>query len=140
MIYLFYILGLSSACLSFLLQHKAKINVVLASALPSFCLALVFHFFPIPDENLILAVIFTASFVGMSAQNFKLHEIALGGLISTALLLNMPDLFKGLGGGMGTSAFIGVMLTFGLENCMKNWSKLKIQTKKAIPKDSLNLL
>lgn len=125
MIYLFYILGLSSACLSFLLQHRAKMNVVLASALPSFCLALVFHFFPIPDANLILAVIFTASFVGMSAQNFKLHEIALGGLISTALLLNMPDLFKGLGGGMGTSAFIGIMLTFGLRKLYEKLVKTK---------------
>lgn len=125
MIYLFYILGLSSACLSFLLQHKAKINVVLASALPSFCLALVFHFFPVSDANLILAVSFTASFVGMSAQNFKLHEIALGGLISTALLLNMPELFKGLGGGMGTSAFIGVMLTFGLRKLYEKLVKTK---------------
>ncbi|MDX1445973.1 hypothetical protein [Lishizhenia sp.] len=114
MMVLFYFIGMSSAALTFVLQHKVKMNVVLASALPSFCLALLFYFMEVKEENLWLAIVFTASFVGMSATNFKLHEIILGGAISTALLLNMPEVNRGLGGGMGTSAFIAVLLTFGL--------------------------
>lgn len=102
------------AGLTFLLQHKAKMNVVLASALPIFSVALVFHFIPVTDTNLILGILFTASFVGMSAANFTLFEIVLGGGISTVLFLNIPPLYQGLGGGMGTSAFIAVLLTFGL--------------------------
>lgn len=114
MIVLFYITGMLSAALTFLLQHKAKMNVVLASALPSFLLALIFHFTSFEDGNLWLAIVYTASFVGMSASNFKLHEVVLGGGISTALLLNMPEIYHGLGGGMGTAAFIAVLLTFGI--------------------------
>lgn len=112
--YILYSFGAIAALLTFLLQHKMKMNVVVASALPSFVLALLFHFIHFEWSDSVLTVVFTASFVGMSATNFNSLEIALAGVISSFLVLNFPLMYTGFGGGMGTSAFLSIIFCFGL--------------------------
>jgi len=91
---------------------------VLASALPSFIVALVFHLqlFAIETDyaNNITLAFFGATFCGMTGHRLMKtwYDLILTGFLFGILFLLIGKYFKGFGGGLGVIACISVITYF----------------------------
>ena len=107
------------ACISFVLSEYLKLSKVLASALPSLVVFLVFKFagFLHDELSVTLPVIFIgATFCGMSASAV-LHKFILvlfAGIVFGIVFVLSFSLLQGFGGGIGTIACISVIISSGI--------------------------
>jgi hypothetical protein len=109
---------------TYLFSQKLNFSSVLASTLLSLIVALVFlavgELGQSGLSSKIPVVFIGASFVGMSSvQNLKnIQQVAFASLIFGIVFLSASSLFAGFGGGLGTSAAIGVICNIGLQRIL----------------------
>ncbi|PZD77316.1 hypothetical protein [Mesonia sp. K7] len=123
-IILLYISGILGGIIPYLLVHKKEMNVVVASALPSLTIALLWHLFPFHESELLQEVplvFYGASFVGMVNQKIfpKRLQVVFASIVFTFVYLNSSKFFNGFGGGLGTAACISVIAIYGLMSLKK---------------------
>ncbi len=104
--------ALASVATSQLAHRYFKGSVVIGSSVVGilgYILSLAFGFY----SGLFAGTIFAASFAGMSQIKVLKNPLyfAIAGLITAIIILASSTYFLGLGGKMGTSAFIGVLAT-----------------------------
>lgn len=104
--------ALASVATSQLAQRHFKGSVVLGSSVVGilgYVLSLTFGIY----SGLFAGTIFAASFAGMSQIKILKNPLyfAIAGLITATIFLGSSTFLLGLGGKMGTSAFIGVLAT-----------------------------
>lgn len=100
----------------------------MASSAVSLIVALIFLWVPMPflDDDLIKAipvVFFGASFAGMSSKEVMkdIRYVALAGLVFGFIFTHTSTLFTGYGGGLGTTACISVIATYGIANLIEHF-------------------
>lgn len=108
--------SIAGAVLTYYFVDKVKWTTVKSSALLSLffaCAAMVLNNYYPFDHELYSTYFFGASFVGMSSTNkLSYFWIAIAGLIYGLLLFAFSDYFAGIGGGLGTTACITVIIVF----------------------------
>ncbi len=122
MVVIIILTALISAQLTFHLHAVKKLNVVLASALPSLVFALAYvvlsRFISLEEFAGLPAVFFGASFVGMSS-NARIRSslsLSLAAIVFAVVYLSLSLSFKGYGGGLGTSAAVAVLISISFES------------------------
>ncbi len=142
MVVIIILTALISAQLTFYLHTVKKLNIVLASALPSLVFALAYvvlsMFIPLEEFARLPAVFFGASFVGMSS-NVRIKSklsLSLAAVSFAIVYLSLSSAFKGYGGGLGTSAAVAVLISISFEsmifagiNYLQNKNASKISKK-----------
>ncbi len=103
--------------------HRLKWSAVLASSLFSLIFALIMNWIPWFDADLTfkLSVVFIgASFVGMSSEKLVENEkyLFIATLFYLIMFLRVSSVFNGFGGGLGTSATIGVVSVLGIKKLL----------------------
>ncbi|MBW3003343.1 hypothetical protein KY328_00655 [Candidatus Woesearchaeota archaeon] len=103
---------------------RAKKGPVLASALLSLVVGLVFYFFPhltTPELATAIPVAFIgASFAGMaSPKTIPTKYMPFAGLVFGLIFVNTSKFFTGYGGGLGTTACLSCVITLGLMYMVK---------------------
>ena len=115
------IIILASICATLITYYLSKFwgfSKVLASALPSFIVALVFHLqlFNIKMEyaNSISLAFFGATFCGMTSHRLMKtwYDLIFTGFLFSLLFLLIGKYFKGFGGGLGVMACFSVITYF----------------------------
>lgn len=104
------------ALLTYYFVDKVKWTTVKSSALLSLffaCGALIVNYYHPFNHELYSAYFFGASFVGMSSTSrLSYFWIAAAGLLYGILLFAFSDYFSGIGGGLGSTACITVIVVF----------------------------
>ncbi len=122
------IASLAGASASFGLSHYAGWNKVLASALPSFLVYLVFKITGNGIDpqltQMIPAAFMGASFCGMSAPPViaSYRSAAVSGIFFGLIFTSPVLLFNGFGGALGTMACISVFATAGLRRILMRFN------------------
>lgn len=100
---------------TYYLQHKFYQTAVFASAMTSFVFAVVFIYL-IPSHIDYVIVFFAASFIGMSSKERipNLLAVIISGLVLGFVFDVFIELFNGLGGKLGLTAMISVMISSGI--------------------------
>ncbi len=95
------------ALLTFYLQSRG-ISAVLASCIVGLLGVLIARIVHIPTVEV---AVFTGSFVGMTSMAVLGYQgVGVAGLLSGVVLILLTDKFVGLGGKLGTMAFVSVCL------------------------------
>jgi len=112
--------GIIGATLTFYVSEKLNQGQIRASALLSLVVGLFFYFFPdlmsrYLTENIPIAF-FGASFIGMVSSNVIKHyaPLAISGALFSLIYLNQPKDLDGIGGALGTSAFIALLAVIAI--------------------------
>lgn len=118
------LVALITVLVTFEFGSYPKIGVIRASAgltlLALIDLNLINYFYAI-DIDYFMAVIFGASFVGMSSKKrFTYLDMSWAALIYGILFLYFLPLLEGLGGALGLSAFISVVIIHLIKEIGKN--------------------
>ncbi len=114
------LVGALGAISTFYVSEQLKQGAVRASAALSLFVGSFFYFFPELFNSYlsqhIPLVFIGASFVGMVSKQVLSNYILLGiaGCLFGFIYTNSSDFFQGFGGGLGTSAFIALVATFGV--------------------------
>ncbi len=103
--------------------YKLKWNSVLSSALFSLIFACIMKVFPWFDAEFSfkLSVVFIgASFIGMSSEKLIENKrfLFIATIFFVIVFLSVSVVFKGFGGGLGTSAAISVISSYGLKKIL----------------------
>ncbi len=106
---LYFIIFFGGCWATFFLQEYFGIGVVLASALVG--LAGTIIPFPQKNKNSYQAIIYTASFAGMSSFELveNIFHIALVSIFGALIFIGLKNYFIGLGGKMGFTAFLSII-------------------------------
>jgi hypothetical protein len=109
-----------SSIVTFVLQVNFKQGAVRASALIGVLVSVFILLFPkllspYLTENLPL-VCFGASFIGMVSSKVLSNYFLIGfsGIVFTIIFLNTSTYFHGFGGGLGSAACIGLLVTLSI--------------------------
>lgn len=117
--YILPFIGMFGAVSTFFVAHKGKQGLVRASALLSLIVGLTCYFGKeLMGEELakLIPIYFIGgSFVGMTAPNIiSSHRIiALSGFLFAFVFMFSSKWFTGFGGGLGTSACVSVVVSYG---------------------------
>lgn len=110
-----YILSIFSSLGTFFLRDRYKINSIQASVLISLFGYFLSFLFLRSDTDLYSAVVYGASFVGMTnIREFRYTQLILSSLLYASMFSLYMNWFSGLGGALGFSAFISVTLIYFL--------------------------
>ncbi len=122
------IFGLIGGTLTYFLQHKYNLSPVLASGIVGLLFALV-----VPEiftfGAIYAIVLFQNTFIGMASKNriSNIFEAAIASIIGSLLFIVLFPHFQGLGGKLGTTAMISVLIIYQLKNVIiKRVMPLKI--------------
>lgn len=120
--------SIAGSTLTFYFAEKLQWGAVKSSALLSLffgCLSLVINQFYLFDHELYSLYFFGASFVGMSSKkHFSYFEIILAACLYGFLLSIFKEHFKGIGGGLGTTASITVIIVYLLKRLQKQLTRV----------------
>nr|WP_321228358.1 hypothetical protein [uncultured Psychroserpens sp.] len=118
--FILFLAGGISSIATFVLQVNFKQGAVRASALIGVLVGVFVLLFPKSlspylTENLPL-VCFGASFIGMVSSKVLSNYFLIGisGIIFTIIFLNTSTYFHGFGGGLGSAACIGLLVTLSI--------------------------
>ncbi|WP_040278091.1 hypothetical protein [Psychroserpens damuponensis] len=124
--FILFLAGAISSIVTFVLQIHYKLGAVRASALIGVFVGVFVLLFPklcspYLTENLPL-VCFGASFIGMVSSDVLSNYFLIGisGILFTIIFLNTSVYFEGFGGGLGSAACIGLLVTLSVPILKKN--------------------
>ncbi len=116
-VYLIIIAAVISALLTGIIQRHYNLSTVLSSAFVGLIGSI---FLLIPNFSygtLITSVILGASFIGMTTkENLKLNYLLVVALLFSFLIIYLP--FGGIGGKLGFTAFLSVLIVKGISNLL----------------------
>lgn len=121
MIFLFSILG---ALATFLSREKLSFNSIRASVVPTIIFSFFINYFSL--DLIYLNAFYGATFVGMtSSHHFKFYHIIIAASIFSLLFIQLIPYLGGMGGSLGVSAFISVIIVVALCALVKKALNLK---------------
>lgn len=109
--------GIIGGALTYLIQHKYNINPVLASGLIGLIFGLILP--ELLTYGVIYSIVlFQNSFIGMASKNRlnNIFEALFASFIGSILFIVLFPAFQGLGGKLGTTAMISVLIVYQLKN------------------------
>lgn len=112
------IVSLFTALSTFKLSHYPRVGVIRASSLVTLAFFLLLKFvqsYTSFDLDFYLALVFGATFVGMSSSDrVGLLGVALGSIVYSVIFFYLVPLLEGFGGALGLSAFLGCVVAMCL--------------------------
>lgn len=120
-LYLYICLGIAAATITFLINHNIGLGPTLSSSIVGLVGGLIF-LYALPAAYAVFApVIYGASFIGMSSKKVfpSIWFVLAAGLVfGVVYILNIEN-FNGIGGKLGMTAFISVLIIIGLQSLHK---------------------
>ena len=109
---------------TFYLIHAKRVSAVRASSGSTLAFALLTMALPLPLAASVRAAFFGATFVGMTSNTRmgKKRVLAASLLFAAIYILLVPSL-KGLGGGLGSAAFVASSAVYGIQKIYSVWRK-----------------
>lgn len=112
------------AIITYIFREQLNINSILASSLVGMMASYVPSFFKkTPLVMSIPASVYCGTFVGMTSSDIATDYIfiTVASAITGFLLVSTKEMFQGVGGKLGSLAFVGVMLTFFITFLLTEW-------------------
>ena len=119
------------ALVTYYLHINNKLDVILASALPTLVFTLLCKIAGIIFSSMILEILalvfFGATFVGMSnkVRLGRYHVIALAGVLYGLIYLSLSEAFAGYGGRLGITAAVAVLISISINSLLQLLIKRK---------------